>query len=262
MDKVGRDQFVIRHRDTTEVLWNDGKRGRVEEAYKREFWTESFVQWSPQGTMIATMHRQGVALWGGPTFERIARIAHANVRFIDFSPNEKFVCTYTSHEPRGPHETFTVNLNVYDVRANKLARPFDGPAEKYAVGAQAGPGGALKWPVFKWAGGKEDKYFARLGKNKDRKAVLCVYQTSTMDMLPALVGGVEKPAPISVDNLYDFEWSPSEPLMACYMTEQLNTPAKIMLLRIPEKTEARQKNLFDVNGEDGGWGREQRCMQR
>ena len=26
-------------------------------------------------------------------------------------------------------------------------------------------GGALQWPIFKWAGGKEDIYFARLSKN-------------------------------------------------------------------------------------------------
>ena len=28
LDKLGRDQFVIRSGDMTEVFWNDGKRGR------------------------------------------------------------------------------------------------------------------------------------------------------------------------------------------------------------------------------------------
>ncbi len=54
---------------------------------------------------------------------------------------------------------------------------FEGPADEFAVGSSAGPGGALKWPVFKWAGGKDDKFFARLGKN-----VISVYEAPDMVM--------------------------------------------------------------------------------
>lgn len=57
-DKLGRDQFVVRFGDDTVVCWNDGRRCRAEEVYKRTFWSESFVQWSPLGNMLATMHRQ------------------------------------------------------------------------------------------------------------------------------------------------------------------------------------------------------------
>ncbi len=59
---MARDQFVVRFGDDTAVMWNDGKRGRAEEAYKRTFWTESFVQWSPQGNLLATIHRCRPAL--------------------------------------------------------------------------------------------------------------------------------------------------------------------------------------------------------
>lgn len=47
-DKLGRDQFAVRHGDNTVVCFNDGKRGRADVAFQREYWTESFVQWSPQ----------------------------------------------------------------------------------------------------------------------------------------------------------------------------------------------------------------------
>lgn len=30
LDKMGRDQFVIRSGDNTEVFWNDGKRSRMD----------------------------------------------------------------------------------------------------------------------------------------------------------------------------------------------------------------------------------------
>ena len=65
MDPRGRDQFVIRYQDATEICWNDAQRTQAEEVYKRSFWTESFVGWSPHGSYLATMHRQGIALWGG-----------------------------------------------------------------------------------------------------------------------------------------------------------------------------------------------------
>jgi translation initiation factor 3 subunit B len=79
-DKRGRDQFVVRHADETEVAWNDAARAQPEEVYKRSFWTESFVLWSPHGSYLATMHRQGIALWGGPSFLRLHRFSHPNVR--------------------------------------------------------------------------------------------------------------------------------------------------------------------------------------
>lgn len=48
-----------------------------------QFWTESYVQWSPLGTYLATVHRQGAAVWGGAsTFNRLMRYAHPQVTFL------------------------------------------------------------------------------------------------------------------------------------------------------------------------------------
>jgi translation initiation factor 3 subunit B len=41
--------------------------------------------------------------------------------------------------------------------AGKTLRTFAGPVDDYAVGSAAGAGGAVNWPLFKWAGGGEDK---------------------------------------------------------------------------------------------------------
>lgn len=35
---------------------------------------EAFVEWSPRGSYLATVHRQGVALWGGKSFARLQRV--------------------------------------------------------------------------------------------------------------------------------------------------------------------------------------------
>jgi translation initiation factor 3 subunit B len=119
IDKFARDQFVIRYGDDTAVNWNDARRGRAEEVYKRSFWTDSFVQWSPMGTRLATIHRQGVAVWGGPEFKRLARYGHPAVQLIEFSPAERYLFTYSHIEPTNPREKLTILLNVFDTRTGE-----------------------------------------------------------------------------------------------------------------------------------------------
>ena len=68
---------------------------------ERERWTESYVKWSPQGSYMTTFHSKGIALWGGPGFQKIARLAHPGVQFIDFSPCEKYIVTFSPNiDPR------------------------------------------------------------------------------------------------------------------------------------------------------------------
>ena len=117
-DEKARDQFVIRAGSDTEVFWNDARHLKPDPVYKRavsaffsfdnltsfffffswlrkctdymndftclsiQYWTESYVQWSPLGTYLATVHRQGAAVWGGAsTFNRLMRYAHPQVFF-------------------------------------------------------------------------------------------------------------------------------------------------------------------------------------
>ncbi|KAF7153188.1 hypothetical protein RHSIM_Rhsim01G0145200 [Rhododendron simsii] len=156
-DEKARDQFVIRSGSDTEVLWNDARHLKPDPVYKRQFWTESFVQWSPLGTYLATVHRQGAAVWGGASFSRLMRYSHPQVKLIDFSPGERFLVTYSSHEPSNPRDTHRVVLNIFDVRTGKVMRDFKGSADEFAVG---GAVSGVSWPVFRWGGGKEDKYVA------------------------------------------------------------------------------------------------------
>ena len=43
-------------------------------------WTDSYVQWSPLGTYLATVHRQGAQVWGGDDkFLRLMKFSHPQV---------------------------------------------------------------------------------------------------------------------------------------------------------------------------------------
>ncbi|KAJ9529622.1 hypothetical protein QJQ45_014394 [Haematococcus lacustris] len=232
-DKLGRDQFVIRADTKTFIMWNDGKRTRVEEVYSRVNWTESIHTWSPLGTYITTLHRAGAQIWGGPNWERINRFMHQGVRALDISPNEQYLLTYSMQEATGPREKTTVSFLVHDIRTAKKLRLFDGPVEDYAVGSSSDSSGALKWPVFKWAGGKPDQFMARLGKN-----MLSVYQAPDMALLDN--------KSLKLDGVQDFQWSPAEPLLAAYTSEMNQMPARVVLIRLPDRVEVRQKNLFSV----------------
>lgn len=233
-DAKARDQFVIRAGQDTEVLWNDARHLKPDPVYKRHFWTESFVQWSPLGTYLATIHRQGAAVWGGAsTFNRLMRYAHPQVKLIDFSPGEKYLVTYSSHEPSNPRDTHRVVINIFDVRTGKVMRDFKGSADEFAVGGTGGLTG-VSWPIFRWAGGRDDKYFARIGKN-----MVSVYETETFTL-------IDKKS-IKVENVMDFSWSPPDPILALFVPELGNQPAKVSLYQIPGKEEIRQKNLFSVS---------------
>ncbi|KAG4160453.1 hypothetical protein Goshw_025729 [Gossypium schwendimanii] len=235
-DEKARDQFVIRAGTDTEVLWNDARQSKTEPVYKRTYWTESFVQWSPMGTYLATVHRQGAAVWGGAnTFNRLMRYAHPQVKLIDFSPGEKFLVTYSSHEPSNPRDANRVVINIFDVRTGKMMRDFKGSADEFAVGGAGGVAGN-SWPVFRWGGGKEDKYFAKLGKN-----MISVYETETFSL-------IDKKS-LKVENVVDFSWSPTDPIIALFVPELGggNQPARVSLVQMPGKEELRQKNLFSIS---------------
>ncbi len=56
---------------------------------------------------------------------------------------------------------------------------------------------------------------------------------------------------LKLEGIQDFEWSPAADILCAYQSEQAggNLPARISLIRLPDRTELRQKNLFSVSGE-------------
>lgn len=241
-DKRGRDQFVARYGDETEVCWNDAPKQQEESVYKRSFWTEAFVEWSPRGGMMATVHRQGVALWGGQSFGRLMRVGHPGVQRLLFSPCERYMLTFSEFPDNRGRPHFVAH--VWEVRTGKRLRTFDGPHEEYAVGALQRPDRGMRWPAFRWSGGVggAPALLAHMKKN-----AISVYEAPEMVML-------DKKS-VKLENVQDWEWSPNaaDNTFVAYQAEQGNLPARVALVHLPGREELRQKNLFSVAGIKMTW---------
>ncbi|XP_063595506.1 eukaryotic translation initiation factor 3 subunit B-like isoform X1 [Penaeus indicus] len=210
------DQYsIILDGGTTTAIYLNAVPEPVEIA-KRERWTETYVRWSPRGTYLATFHGKGIALWGGEEFRQVSKFSHPGVQFIDFSPCEKYIVTFSPVVDQRAEEP--QSIIIWDVRSGLKKRAFN--AERPPV-----------WPVFKWS--NDDKYFARIVED-----ALSVYETPSFGLL-------DKKS-IKVPGIKEFGWSPTDNILAYWIAEDKDVPAKVSLVSIPSREEIRTKNLFNV----------------
>ncbi|KAI9883482.1 MAG: Translation initiation factor 3 subunit b [Watsoniomyces obsoletus] len=252
-----RDQFVMFRGDNVGVFWNK-KKDPPELIVDRQHWTESFVQWSPLGTYLTSIHAQGVQLWGGRSWNRQKRFAHPFVNLVDFSPSEKYLVTW-SNRPIQVDENHPVlslsedgkNYIVWDVATGKPIRSF---ANIDVPGPTVDEAGQpikrkVQWPAFKWS--SDDHYVARLTPGQS----ISVYTLPTMELMDK--------ASIRIEGVVDFEWAPTSPQrdavkkyeqLFCYWTPELGSnPAKVGLMTIPSKEIVRTRNLFNVSDAKLHW---------
>jgi translation initiation factor 3 subunit B len=229
-DERHRDQFVVRYSmpasgtdipaHETEVLWCEPHQapqlcyGGEREKEQGKSWVELYVLWSPQGTYLASLHAPGIALWGGPQFEKQGRFAHRDVKRVDFSPCENYLLTCNFDDS---DRAFI----VWDVRSASVIRTFP-----MANADCTGP------DFFKWS--HDGKYIARKGRD-----LISIYELPGMNLL-------EKKS-LKAAGVADFDWSPADNLLAYWAPEQDNTPARVSVVEIPSRRDVRQKNLFNVS---------------
>ena len=259
-----RDQFVLYRSDTVGVYWNK-KKDQPESVVDRSHWTESFVQWSPLGTFLTSIHQLGVQLWGGHSWKRIMRFYHPCVNLIDFSPDEKYLVTWSNkpisvvegNHPLGPEEEGKQFL-VWDIKTGTLLRSFgsvdtpDTAPEEQKGDKTAPTKRKIHWPIFKWSA--DSKYVARVRPGQS----IDVYETPGMGLLDKKL--------IKIEGVVDFEWAPAIPVvsgrkvpgqMLCYWTPEMgNQTARVVLMDIPSKTIARQRNLVNVTDARLHWQNE------
>ena len=253
----GRDQFAMYRGDNVGVFWNNEK-DPPENIVDRHLWTESFVQWSPLGTYLVSVHQQGVQLWGGPSWARQKRFAHSFVNMLDFSPNERYIVTWSNRPisiPDEGHPQLSIdedgkNYIIWDLETSKPLRSFAN-LDLPPVDPNAPPKIAPKfpWPAFKWS--SDERYVARLNQGQS----ISVYELPRMNLLDKTT--------VKLDGVMDFEWAPATPQrdgvksyeqLFCFWTPEIgSSPARVGLMSVPSKQIVRSLNLFSVNDAKLHW---------
>lgn len=257
-DPAARDQFAMFRGDKVGVFWNN-KKEPPEMVVDRMHWTQLFVSWSPHGTFLASIHQQGVQLWGGSSFKRIRQFPHPFVSLIEFSPGEKYITTW-SHQPivveegKGPLtlDEEGKHIIIWDITTGKPLRSF----AAYDLTPPPGtdptavpPKAKVQWPAFKWSA--DEKYVARMKPHES----ISIYELPRMNLLDK--------TSIKAEGIMDFEWAPAitqregvktyESLL-CYWTPEMGSnPAKVALMSVPSKEIVRTRNLFNVTDAKLHW---------
>ena len=219
-DSKARDQYVCRYNEMTEIWWNDPQKPNQEPSYSKKNWSDTYVTWSPRGTYLATFHRLGIMLWGGPSWKRQIKINHGGVKLIDFSPCETYLVTWS------PESDQSAALIIWEIKTGNKCRALQG----------SDPASEMRWPAFLWS--HDDSLFARLGDD-----CIYVYESSTMKLIK---DKQDKRTSVRVEGVRQFLWSPTDNIISCWIPEHTNNPAKVVLMSLPSREELRQKNLFSV----------------
>ncbi|KAK2798844.1 Translation initiation factor 3 subunit b [Emmonsiellopsis sp. PD_5] len=249
-DASARDQFAMYRGDKVGVFWNM-KKDPPENIVDRDHWTQLFVQWSPQGTYLASVHPQGVQLWGGSQFSKQKQFPHPFVQLVEFSPGESYLTTWSSRpiQLEGPSSVLSYeeegkHIIIWDITTGKPLRSF----ANHDIAAPVGPDGEVgkkkvQWPAFKWSA--DEKYVARMLQGQS----ISVYELPRMNLLDK--------TSIKIEGVTDFEWAPATPqrdgikqyeqLFAFWTPEIGSNPAKVGLMSIPSKEIVRTRNLFNVS---------------
>ena len=91
---------------------------------ERDRWTESYIKWSPQGSYMATFHAKGIVLWGGPSIQKMARFSHPGVQFIDFSPCETYIVTFSPNAEKDRMGEDIDPVIIWEARTGLKKRSF------------------------------------------------------------------------------------------------------------------------------------------
>ncbi|KAJ1567789.1 Translation initiation factor 3 subunit b [Cladochytrium tenue] len=232
LDEKFRDQFAVIKGDEVSVVWNN-KSEQPDKIQSRPV----CPAWDPRVGIHTDLvpFRTGVALWSGPEFADKIRFAHSNVRLIDFSPDEKYLVTW-SHEPFTTETGDLHHVIIWDIQTGAKMRTFAVDPSQYQNEGNKGPAATVKidWPLFKWS--HDSKFFARIVPGKE--GAIFVYETPRM-------GLVDKKS-IKVDNLRAFDWSPGDNYLSYWTAEVGEIPARVTVMKLPSKEIIRTKNLFGV----------------
>jgi len=115
---------------------------------------------------LTSLHPPGAVLWGGKGWKKLKRFRHPNIQLVAFSPNEKFMVTYSNIPPEKDSVEDPQAIAVWDVITGQRLRGFA------AIEVEGKP----LWPAFQWS--PDEKFFSRV-----KDGLLYVYEAPSMNLL-------------------------------------------------------------------------------
>lgn len=238
-DPQVREQFLLRHGQSTEIFWHDTLTGDPQIYYDGErerqngkIWCDFKVEWSPQGSYIVTFHKPGIALWSGAEFQKWkVRFPHDKVKHAQFSPNEEFLLTWNGTHPTEGDESA---VKIFHVLTGETKWKSRTPAYSPTL---EGKGGEL-FPHFLWS--PDGKYFAEM-KNE---TTIFVRDTENFEAIKDEKGQARS---LKYDNLVTFQWSPKDNIVSLWTKEHENNPARLVLVEIPSRKELTSRSRTQVD---------------
>jgi len=230
-DSKCREQLLLRYQNETEIYWLDPLVGAPVLCYggedhkrAKKIWCDWRVEWSPLGSYLATFHKQGIALWGGPQFTKKARLACANVKSICFSPNEDYLISWNGSHPS---ENDDHAVKFFQVLTGECVRECRTPLKS--------PTGD-EWPHFSWS--PDGKFFAECCDS-----AIIVRDCQTFELIKDEEG---KRRTLKFESLSTFQWSPKDNKIAVWTLEQNNNPARLVIVDIPSRVEVASRSRTQV----------------
>lgn len=231
-DKRCWEQLLVRYQNETEIHWFDSMNNAPLLSYGGErekksglIWCDWKVEWSPLGSYIATHHKQGIALWAGPNFEKRQRIAHAKAQYSQFSPTEEYLLTWDGSPPTEQKDDA---VKIFRVLTGEMVRKHKTPYMPPTPGAD--------FPIFAWS--YDGKYYAECTESS-----LTIRNTSTFEIIK---DADDKKKAWKFEKLVTFQWSPKDNVIAVWTAEQENVPARLSLLEVPSKKELKSATRTQV----------------
>jgi len=221
----GKEQYLIRWGDETQILWNSA---HPELDVGRSKWTITGGRhdFSPHGTYLVSYHQLGLMLWGGIDWNKQLTLKHAGICSAQFSPNERYVITFSENLAKNDDPNNPQAYLVWDLK--NPSKPVRGFPFKDAETTSP----------FRWS--FDEQYFSRI-----KDGLIYIYETSTMQLTLKDQKDVRIPLKLH-SKAMSHAWSPTSNFLATFVPEGGEIPARVTLMDFPNTKPVAMKSLVNV----------------
>ncbi|CAD7944351.1 unnamed protein product [Amoebophrya sp. A25] len=234
LDDKGREQLCLRYQQDTEIYWLDPLEtlapyytGQREKASGR-VWCDWKVSWSPHGSFLVTMHKPGLALWGGDEMVQKRKLMHPGVQELMFSPSEQYLITWNGANPDEDKAAY----RIWDVKTGAVLKEIGTP--KFSP---SGVHDAFPHLLFS----PDSKLFARCTERE-------IHIHGLPSCAPWKRPGMNEHVPFRFENgISSFQWSPKDNVIAVFSPQVNDSPSCLTVVNAETGEILNNKSRLNFN---------------